>query len=71
MHNLVYKDIIREIREDHNLTQEDVAKVLGIKQQAYSRYETGENEIPIRYLLVLCDYYQVSADYLLGRTDRL
>lgn len=64
-----YKVRIRELREDRGLTQKQVAQVLSTTQQVYSRYEMGKNEMPIRHLLVLCNYYQVSADYLLGRTS--
>ena len=64
-----YNEIIRELREDHDLTQAQVAAVLGTTQQVYSRYEKGENEMPIRHLIRLCDYYQVSADYILGRSS--
>lgn len=65
-----YIDIIRELREDRKLRQQDLSEVLGTTQQVYSRYETGENEIPIRHILTLCDFYGVSADYLLGRTRK-
>lgn len=60
-----YIDVIRELREDNDLTQSEVAKVLGTTQQVYSRYENGENELPIRHLITLCKFYQVSADYVL------
>lgn len=60
-----YNDIIRELREDNDLTQEQVAKVLGIKQQVYFRYELGIIELPIRLLIKLCKFYIVSADYIL------
>lgn len=62
-----YTDIIRELREDNDLTQANIAKILGTTQQVYSRYEKGENEMPIRHLITLCDFYNVSADYILGR----
>ncbi len=62
-----YRDIIRELREDNDLKQIEVANVLGTSQQHYSKYETGENELPIRALILLADFYKVSADYLLGR----
>ena len=62
-----YTDIIRELREDNDLTQANIAKILGTTQQVYSRYEKGENEMPIRHLITLCDFYNVSADYMLGR----
>lgn len=61
-----YVDIIRELREDRDLTQSDIAKVLGTTQQVYSRYEKGENEMPIRHLVKLCEFYKVSADYILN-----
>lgn len=61
-----YPDIIRELREDHDLTQSDIAKVLGTTQQVYSRYEKGINEMPMRHIITLCKFYQVSADEILG-----
>ena len=61
-----YIDIIKELREDRDLTQTDIAKLLGTTQQVYSRYENGENEMPIRHLITLCKFYNVSADYILG-----
>lgn len=61
-----YVDIIRELREDRDLTQSDIAKLLGTTQQVYSRYEKGENEMPIRHLIKLCKFYKVSADYILN-----
>ena len=64
-----YIEIIRGLREDRDLKQTDVAKVLGTSQQYYSKYENGDNEMPIRALVALADYYGVSADYILGRTE--
>lgn len=61
-----YWEIIRELREDRDLKQSEVAELLGTTQQVYSRYENGVNELPIRHLRTLCKYYQVSADYILG-----
>lgn len=61
-----YWEIMRELREDRDLKQKDLAAVLGTTQQVYSRYEKGENEMPIRHLIALCRFYNVSADYLLG-----
>lgn len=58
--------IIRELREDHDLKQSDIAKILGTTQQVYSRYENGINEMPIKHLITLCKFYNVSADYILG-----
>ena len=61
-----YNQIIRELREDHDKTQKEIADYLGTTQQVYSLYEKGENEMPIRHIIYLCKYYNVSADYLLG-----
>ena len=60
---------LKEIREDRDLFQKDVAKQLNIKQQQYSEYEIGKRLIPINYLNDLADFYGVSIDYLLGKTD--
>lgn len=60
-----YVEIIRELREDRDLTQKDIANLLGTTQQVYSRYEKGENELPVRHLITLCKFYNVSADYIL------
>ena len=64
-----YYDIIRELREDNGLKQEDVAELLGTTQQVYSRYELGLNQMPIRYVAPLCKLYNVTADYILCLTD--
>lgn len=60
---------IRDLREDRDLTQKQVAQMLGMSQTGYSKYETGENDIPTQILIKLADYYETSTDYLLGRTD--
>ena len=60
---------LKEIREDKDLKQSDVAKALGIKQQQYSEYEIGKRLIPINYLYDLAEFYDTSIDYLLGKTD--
>ncbi len=60
---------MRDLREDSDFTQKYVASVLGTSQTMYARYERGANELPIRHLLTLCDLYNVSADYLLGRSN--
>ena len=60
---------LRDLREDHDLTQTQVAKLLNMSQTGYSKYETGENDIPTQVLLQLADYYHTSVDYLLGRTN--
>ena len=64
-----YMERMRELREDNNLTQYDIAKLLKTTQQTYSRYEQGINELPIRHLITLCRFYQVTSDYLLGLSD--
>lgn len=61
-------EILRELREDRDLKQSDVAALLGTSQQCYSKYETGKYEMPVRYVTALADFYGVSVDYLLGRT---
>ena len=61
---------IRNLREDHDLTQTEVAKMLNMSQTGYSKYETGENDIPTSVLIRLADHYGTSIDYLLGHTDR-
>lgn len=61
-----YYEILRELREDRDLSQTDVADLLNTTQQVYSRYENGINTLPIKHLITLCKYYNVSADYVLG-----
>lgn len=60
---------IRDLREDHDMNQTEVARFLNMSQTGYSKYETGENDIPTKILIKLADFYDVSVDYLLGRTD--
>ena len=60
---------IRDLREDRDLTQTQVAKMLGMSQTGYSKYETGENDIPTAILIKLADFYGTTTDYLLERTD--
>ena len=64
-----YRRRLRDLREDHDKTQQEIADILGTSQTMYARYERGANELPLRHLLKLAEYYGVSADYLLGRTD--
>ena len=61
-----YWEVLRDLREDHDLRQADIAAVLHTTQQVYSRYEKGVNEMPIRHLRTLCQFYHVSADYVLS-----
>ena len=62
---LTYMERLRGLREDNDLTQAQIAEVLGTSQTMYARYERGANEMPIRHLITLCRVYNVSADYLL------
>ena len=61
---------IKDLREDNDLTQKQVANVLMCDQSLYSKYERDEREIPLRLLIILADYYKVSLDYLAGRTSK-
>jgi transcriptional regulator with XRE-family HTH domain len=65
-----YQRRIRDLREDHDLTQQQVAEILGTSQTMYARYERGANDLPIRHLIRLAELYEVSTDYILGRTNR-
>lgn len=67
MLEMKYLKIIKDLREDSDKSQAEVAKALGTSQTMYARYERGANELPIHHLLTLCDLYKVSADYILGR----
>lgn len=62
---------IRDLREDHDLNQTQVAAILGMSQTGYSKYETSENDIPTSVLIKLARYYQTSIDYLLGETNEI
>lgn len=61
---------IRDLREDADLTQTEIAKMLMVSQATYSRYENGTLDLPTAALIALADFYHVSVDYLLGRADR-
>ena len=60
---------LRKIRLERRYSQEDIAEVLETTQQQYSKYENGKNEIPVRYIITLCKFYSISADWLLGLDD--
>ena len=64
-----FVDRIRELGEDNDLTQKQVAEILQTTQQVYSRYENGANEIPVRHIITLARYYNVTCDYILGESD--
>jgi len=63
-------DRLKELREDKDLYQKDVASLLKITQQQYNKYELGINSIPIEKLDILANFYNTSIDYLVGRTDK-
>jgi len=67
---LYYYRRIKDLREDNDMKQKEVAAVLGIDQRVYSNYETGKREIPTHLLIKLAKLYDVSTDYLLGLTDK-
>ena len=60
---------LKDLREDRDLLQKDVAEILGITQTVYSRYERGFQTIPVIHLLKLADFYDTTTDYILGRTN--
>ncbi|MDO4307577.1 MAG: helix-turn-helix transcriptional regulator [Eubacteriales bacterium] len=61
---------IQDLRVDSDLSQREISEILHITQRSYSHYETGSRGIPIEMLIRLADYYDISIDYLVGRTDR-
>lgn len=63
-----YKVRMRNLREDSDKTQQEIVAILGTSQTMYARYERGANEMPIRHLIWLAKYYDISTDYLLGLT---
>lgn len=71
VHNGYNYHRIRALREDRDLTQKKVAEILNMSQTGYSKYETGENDIPTRILIELAMFYDTSIDYLLGITDEI
>ncbi len=62
----MYYKRLKDLREDNDLKQKEVANILGIDQRVYSNYETGKREIPSRYIIKLAEYYKVSTDYIFG-----
>ncbi len=65
----MYFQRLKDLREDRDLNQSQVAELLFTTQTVYSRYERGVRTIPVEHLLILADFYNVSADYILGRTN--
>ena len=66
---MAYYSRLKDLREDNDCTQTDIAKLLFITQQQYSLYEKGYRDIPTSALITLADFYKTSVDYILGRTD--
>ena len=62
---------LRQIRTQRGFSQMDIANVLDMQQQQYSRYELGTNEIPVRHVITLCKFYGISSDWLLGLKDEM
>jgi len=62
---------IKDLREDHDKFQKDIAQLLGISQQYYSEYEKGNRTIPINHLITLAKYYNTSIDYIVGLSDKI
>ena len=67
----MYYPRLKDLREDRDLMQKEVAAILGIDQRVYSNYETGKREIPTRLVILLADYYGTTTDYILGRTNSM
>ena len=65
-----YRKRLFDLRTDSDLRQEDIAKILNISGQAYGMYENGKRGLPIEHLITLCKFYNVSADYILGLSDK-
>ena len=67
---MYYYQRIKDLREDHDINQSEVAKLLETTQQTYSLWERGDREIPLHHAITLADFYKVSLDYLVGRTNK-
>lgn len=67
----MYFPRLKELREDNDCKQKEIAAHLGIDQRVYSNYETGKRDIPAKFLVMLADYYHTSTDYILGRTNTI
>ena len=65
----MYYSRLKDLREDNDLKQKEVASILGIDQRVYSNYELGKREIPTKFIVTLSDFYHVSTDYILDKTN--
>lgn len=66
-----FNERIRALREDNDELQKDIATILNITTQQYQLYESGQRKLPIDKLIIFCKHYKVSADYILGLTDKM
>lgn len=67
---MYYTQRMEDLRKDRDMTQEEVAEKIGMKREQYRRYETGQNEVKASFIIKICELYNVSADYLLGFTNK-
>ena len=67
--NIKYYQRLKDLREDKDMSQKAVAAILGLKQQSYQRYESGDIELPMHHFITLAKYYDVSVDYIAGLTN--
>lgn len=67
---MIYSQRIKDLREDKDLKQKDIAQILGTTQQYYGQYEIGKRQLPIEHLKKLCIFYNVTADYIIGLTNK-
>lgn len=68
---MMIEERLCEIRKQRGLSQKKISEILGIPQQQYSRYENGKFDIPVRYVIILCKFYGISADWLLGLKEEM
>lgn len=66
---MILNERLEQLRHNNNLTQQNVADILGVQREVYRRYEKGTRELPISCAVILADYYQVSLDYMVGAVD--
>ena len=70
MEECMYLNRLKDLREDKDLLQKDIANILSIKQQQYSLYETGKRDLPLEFAMILSDFYKTSIDYIVGKTNK-
>ena len=67
---MTYQERLRALREDLDYSQTEIANILGVAQTTYSQYELGKRSIPVEYIITLCQFYNISADYVLGLSPK-